>query len=151
MQRNLNPATLPIGWSECYRGTYAVHLNGSLLTSVLSACNKSKVLLACRPVGNITFTVAAMGLRADVLFPCGMLVNCTNVSNGVGWYYSDNWSWGFVPNNDPVVRSSCDTRMMNSSYGLCWHTGQSVGGYQCGSDYSLNSATNFERIIYHGS
>lgn len=151
VQRNLNPAALPNGWSQCYRGTYAIYLNGSELTSLLSACSMNKLLLACRPVGNTTFTVAAMGLRADVLVPCNTTTNCTRVANGVGWYYSDNWSWGFVNSNDIVIRTSCDTNMVNPSYGLCWHTGQGAGGYQCGIDYRLNSATNFERIIYQSS
>ena len=147
----LDPATLPNGWSECYRGTYAVYLNGSVLTSALSTCYMSKLLLACRPVGNTLLTVAAMGLRADVLFQCGTSPSCSGVANGVGWYYSDAYSWGFVNGGDTVQRYSCDTHMMNPSYGLCWHTGQAAGGYQCGVDAGLNSATNFERIIYHGS
>jgi hypothetical protein len=105
-------------------------------------------MLGCRPTGNSLLTVAAMGLRADVLYNCGTIQSCTHVANGVGWYYSDSYSWGFVNNTDSVLRHSCDTFPTNPTSRLCWHT-QTFGGYRCGSSTSLESATNYERVIYH--
>jgi len=107
-------------------------------------------MLGCRPVGNSLLTVAAMGLRADVLYDCSTMSNCTHVANGIGWYYSDSWSWGFVNNTDSVTRTECDTGSINPNYRLCWHT-DGVGGYRCGSTLNLNTNPPYERVIYHAN
>lgn len=146
---NFNPNLLSNSWSQCYSGRYNDTLNSTQLSDILSICNKGKLMLGCRPVGNISLTVAAMGLRADVLFNCGTSYNCTKVANGVGWYYSNDYSWGFVNNTDMVYRYSCDTVSTNPDYRLCWHTGSASGGYRCGANTALNGAPTHERVIYH--
>ncbi|CAF4287617.1 unnamed protein product [Rotaria sp. Silwood2] len=151
VQLNLNPVSLPYGWSQCYNGTYDVFLNTTTLTSVLNTCNKAKLLLGCRPKGNTNLTVAAMGLRADVLYNCSTYSSCTNVANGVGWYYSDNYSWGFANDNDTVARGSCDIGSTNAAYRLCWHTDQWSGGWRCGASTGLNNDNTTERVIYHAT
>lgn len=93
-------------------------------------------------------TLAAVGLRADVLFNCSTLTSCRNMANGVSWYYSTMWSWGFSNMSDPVIRNSCDINM-NTTSRLCWHTGQSVGGFRCGTKVWANSDPTTERVIYH--
>jgi hypothetical protein len=72
-----------------HKGTYAVYMNSTLVSAILSLCSKGKSMLVCRPVGNSLLTVAAMSLRADVLHNCSISSSCTNVANGVGWYHSD--------------------------------------------------------------
>ena len=151
VQLNFDPSTLPNSWLQCYNDIYAIALTQNVVGSVLSACNKSKLLLGCRAVGNSSLIVAAMGLRSDVLYNCSSISSCTNVANGVGWYYSDSYSWGFVNGSDTLTRNSCDTFSTNADYRLCWHTGQNNGGYRCGSITSLNSATTYERVIYHAN
>jgi hypothetical protein len=117
---------------------------------ILSSCNKTNLLLGCRPKNSTVLTVAAMGNRADVLYNCSSISNCVRVANGVGWYYSNSYSWGFAKENDPVVRNSCDTGNTNPAYRLCWHT-QNQGGYRCGSVSKLNSDATWEKIIYHAN
>lgn len=136
------------GWIECFNSTYALVLNKNAVADVLARCNKSKLLLACRPMTAPNYTLAAMGLRTDVLFNCSNNNTCTHVANGVGWYFSDTYSWGFVSGTDAVSRSSCDTASINPIYRLCWHTGSS-GGFRCGSTTSLNSATTWQRSVWH--
>lgn len=109
VQQNFDVSTLPVGWTLCYNDTYDVVLNSTLLNSILTQCNKGKLLLGCGLVNSSTLLVAAMGLRSDVLYNCGTITNCTHVGNNVGWYYSSDYSWGFVQNSDSVYRSSCDT------------------------------------------
>ena len=135
-------------WIQCYSGRYADILTSSVVSTILAQCNKTKLLLACKPVANSVYTLAAMGLRDDVLYDCGTSSTCTNVANGVGWYFNNAYSWGFVNGGDAVTRSSCDTASTNPTARLCWHTGGS-GGYRCGSTLSLNSATTWERAIWH--
>lgn len=150
VQINLDPSLLPLGWTQCHSSAYAIHLDTPRLNSTLNACNKAKLLLACRPMNTTNFTVAAAGFRSDVLFNCGNAPSWTNIANGVGWYYSNSWSWGFVNASETVVRSSCDLTT-SSATRLCWLTGQSIGGYRCGANLPLNTDWTSERIIYHSN
>jgi hypothetical protein len=92
-----------------------------------------------------------MAPRADVLFNCGEQNNCTQQSNGVGWYYSTTWSWGFAPGGLPVNRDSCDFNdggQASPQLRLCWHTGGNslTGGYRCGNDTPFGS--DWHRIVF---
>jgi hypothetical protein len=107
---NLDPTDITsLGWTMCYNDTYDVVMNSTLLATILAECNKGKLLLGCRPVNTTILTLAAMGLRSDVLFNCGTTTTCVHVANNVGWYFSTDYSWGFVNGTDSVYRVSCDT------------------------------------------
>ncbi|CAF1338358.1 unnamed protein product [Adineta steineri] len=151
VQLNFDTQALSNDWSLCYNDTYNVILNDSVLISILGICNKQKLMLGCRPVGSSLLSVAAMGLRDDVLYSCGMSTSCTHVANGVGWYFAYEYSWGFVNNNDVVYRSACDTASTNPIYRLCWDTISAHGGYRCGNITALSSSTTYQRVIYHSN
>jgi hypothetical protein len=148
------PESELVGWTECFQETYASY---DSLSQVLQVqCTKAKLLLACRPVGAANFTVLAMAPRADVLFDCGSGYDCTHEANGVGWYYSDSWSWGFAPGGSPVQRDYCDIvdtfnfpgPATDGDQRLCWHTdfGSFYDGFRCGkSDYLYDT---HERVIF---
>ena len=152
VQSNVPDASL-VGWSQCWSGTYAD--NSPPWAQLLQTCDKSKLLLACRPVGSASWTLVAMAPRADVLFDCGQQDNCSKVSNGVGWYFSGNYSWGFVPGGQATHRFSCDYTDPGSplpfpELRMCWHTGGNSinSGYRCGAN-DLNGAANWQRLVYH--
>src|SRR5262249_54152350 len=89
IQQNV-PNNALVGWTQCWLGTYGTGPNDDpILSTLLTQCNKSKLLMACRPTGAQSWKLVAMGPRLDVLFDCGQQQNCTKQSNGVGWYYSD--------------------------------------------------------------
>jgi cysteine-rich repeat protein len=138
------------GWEQCWSGTYGA--NGAGLTNTIlgQACTGNRLLLACRPVGADTFTLLAMGERADVLFDVGQQGAGKHEANGVAWYYSNSYSMGFAREGDPVSRNSCDTNNINPEHRLCWHTnGDAItSGYRCGNT-TLNGNPNWERSIYH--
>lgn len=95
-----------------------------------------------------------MGIREHVFHECGTAINCSYYDGKVGWYYSENYSWGFVNGSDSVYRSTCDTDhsstgLVNPGYRLCWHTGPTYGGFRCGTYLNLNNDHNFVRYIYH--
>src|SRR4029077_18192773 len=46
------------GWTICYSELYSLAPGGSLAT-ILAACNKANLMLACRPVGTNTYGVLA--------------------------------------------------------------------------------------------
>ena len=143
-----------VGWSECFANLYnevEPDLTGEILGE---ECTGSKLLMACRPVGAANFQLLAMGERADVLFDVGSQSDGTHEANGVAWYFSDNFSWGFAPAGDTVNRTECDTQFggpeADSDLRLCWHTlGNEIGtGYRCGANESLNGSDEFERVIF---
>jgi hypothetical protein len=154
VQQNVAESALA-GWSVCYSGNYGD--NVSLMT-ILANCNKAKLLMACRPTGQPTFNLVAMAPRVDVLFDCGQQTNCTKQSNGVGWYYSDSFSWGFAQGGESVYRNSCDYGgggpQTNPHLRMCWHTGggSTNGGYRCGDDnLGPYPDQNWQRVVYHAN
>jgi hypothetical protein len=147
VQQSVPAATLT-GWTPCYSDLY--NNFDTPMQQILAQCDKSKLLLACRPVGSPTFTTLAMAPRADVLFDCGFQESCTNVANGVGWYYSDNYSWGYAPGGETVSRTSCDIEATGNGDRLCWHSGGGNinGGWRCGASTNLNDDPSWERVVY---
>jgi hypothetical protein len=65
-------------------------------------------MLGCGFTGAPLLLLAAMGSRESIFYDCGKEKDCVHVENEVGWYYSQNYSWGFVQANDSVYRDSCD-------------------------------------------
>jgi len=153
VQTNVPIASLT-GWTLCYTDSYG---HTGPLANVLTACNQAHLLLACRPNGSSTLTVAAHAPRADVLFDTGT-GNVPHNANGVGWYFNNSWSWGFALQGDEIQRNSCDVEASPFSPGanpdkrLCWHTsGNSItDGWRCGADVSLFSNTH-ERLVFHAN
>jgi hypothetical protein len=101
--------TKRLTWNLCYKGTYDVELNSTILADIVNRCYKNKLLLGCGPADSEILTLAAWGHREDVLYDCGTEKDCLHMVNNVGWYYSPNHSWGFVQGEDSVNRVTCDT------------------------------------------
>ena len=153
VQTNVPVANLT-GWTQCYQGSYDSNM---AMSTLLQQCNKQKLLLACRPTGGGNLSVAAMGARSDVLFECGQSATCSHDGNGVAWYYSDSYSWGFAPASSPVNRNSCDIVDSQTYPGggasdgdlrICWHSGGGAiaSGWRCGKPDFLGST--YERLVY---
>lgn len=132
------------GWTQCYVDTYNNDMSAS---DVLSACTKDHLMLACRPTGSDTLTLAAHAPRADVTFDTGG-ENTPNVANGVGWYFNDNVSWGFAPEGEEIDLNICDIATSSPSGRLCWHTQPGLGGWRCGANTNLNSSPAWERVVF---
>jgi serine/threonine protein kinase len=146
VETDLNPNVLT-GWDLCWSNVYN---EGESLDGVLSSCSGPWLMMACRPVGDTNLTVAAMGPRDAVLYNVGNETNGSYEANGVAWYYSSGYSWGFALAGATVNRSSCDTNDDSDPYRLCWHTsdGNISGGWRCGANTKLNDSTSWERLIY---
>jgi hypothetical protein len=152
-QMNLNSSILR-GWSLCYNDTYDVQLNGLPLTNILNQCNQSKLLMACGSIytPNI-YSVAAVGLRQDVVSVGAYDLAHTHAANGLQWYFSTNISWGFASDTDSISGSWCDTDVTNPSHRLCWHTVPGYDGYRCGSTI-FNLTVNpslWQRVMWYAN
>lgn len=140
------------GWEVCWSSLYGV--GGHAFSDVLADCDGDYLLLAGGPVDSNVFDVVATGERADVLFDTGT-GNTPHNANGVGWYFSQNYSMGFAKEGDPLNRTSCDAPEFlgvpdNPELRLCWHTGSNSiqSGWRSGANIWLNSSSSFERFIY---
>lgn len=162
IKQNL-PVSSLTGWTQCFADTYDQG-GATPVTTALAACKGSLLMMACRPKGSSTLQLAAYAKRADVLFDVGTSATAVHAANGVNWYFSDSWSWGFAPVGDVVNRNSCDVEDISGFGGgvggaasghedgnlrMCWHTSASSlqTGFRCGYD-QLNGSPNFERLLF---
>jgi hypothetical protein len=153
-QVNVDKSQL-VGWQQCFSDTYAD--STSPLAGILSQCDKGLLLLAGGPTDSSMLTVLAAAPRADVLFETGES-NTPHDANGSGWYFSNDFSWGFAKQGDPILRDSCDVAAdqepgPNPDLRLCWHTqtGLLDNGYRAGAATDLNSSTDYTRYIYQAT
>jgi hypothetical protein len=138
------------GWTVCYTDLYSA--GTGVLTSILAACNKANLMLACRPVGTNTYSVLAQAPRADVTFVTPSDTTTVHVANGTAWYFNTSRSWGFAKGSDAVFKNSCDTSVAsNAEQRLCWHTtsGNVTTGWRCGATEGLNGSAAWERVVLH--
>jgi hypothetical protein len=132
------------GFSVCYQDLYANTIDE---TKIQADCNGDVLMLACRPVGSNTYSLAAMGLRDEVLLPVAATSTASHVHNNVQWYFTEDYSMGFAPEGATISRTECDNGVPeDADKRLCWHT-IPVGGFRCGVDTFLNSNPGWERIV----
>lgn len=140
------------GFTECYSSAYGN--SGDAIATVLAGCSSGGVLMmAARRTGSDMFEVLAAAALADVTFDTGT-GNATHNANGVEWYFSDNYSWGFAGGGDLVFRTSCDINGSAWTGGserdrLCWHTGGGLmdGGWRAGTFIELNGDNGWEKVL----
>jgi hypothetical protein len=138
------------GWDRCHVDTFS---DVSSIGAIRGSCDGANLLVACRVAGSDVLTVAAHAPRDDVFFETGT-GNDLHVANEVGWYFDENWSWGFANPEDSVNRTSCDTVMdVRPEERLCFHTsgGLVASGYRCGAVPGLTSSYAsdlWERVVF---
>lgn len=144
IQTNVPLADLS-GWSICYSTPYR---DGTHPENIIAACTGSKIMLACRPTGSNTLTLAAYANRNEVFLDTGDRNNIVHTANGVDWYLSGNYSMGFAPVGAGVRRSSADVAGFGDGQRLSWHTHDGgVGGYRCGDSGGLNGSNAWEKLV----
>jgi hypothetical protein len=147
VQTNVPIANLT-GWSQCYLDDHTTNMSTA---TVLGACTKARMMLACRPTGSTTLQTLAWANRSAVTTDTGTgsADFTTTIANNVAWYFNSAWSWGFLPVGDTFTHFVCDTSAaIDPSLRLCWDTTQTNGGYRCGSNRNLSGSTAFQRIVY---
>ncbi len=143
VQQNVDEATLG-GWHVCNHEGYSDMTD---VGQMQAACGGQYVALGCRPMGSQTYTLLAMGERAQVFNNVGDQNNNVTESNGVNFYFSGGWSMGFVPLGTAPERNSCDTGQDQGDLRMCWHTSNNSTqpGYRCGQNYPFDNA--WERVV----
>lgn len=148
VQNDVAAATVTNTWgfTQCFSATYGA--SGLTTAGMLSNCQGDYLMMGARRTGSNVFEVLAAANYADVIFNTG-ISNITHKANGVGWYFSSSWSWGFASATDTVVRNSCDISGAQERDRLCWHTGGS-GGWRAGSFTGLNYDNGWEKVLLVG-
>jgi hypothetical protein len=148
-QNNVPQALVNLGgWTQCY--TEAYNAAGTINT-ILTACNKANLMLACLQTGTDTYRVLAQAPRADVTFNTTTDTTTTHVANGTAWYFSTSKSWGFAKAGDAVSKNSCDTGVStDADQRLCWHTTATTlsSGWRCGAQEGIFD-TSYQRVVLH--
>ena len=80
------------GWSQCYNAPYGTPLYS--VSSITTPCTGTSILLGCRQVGNPNLNIAAYSPRSIVFGPTNTGNAGLPISNGVMWYFTDNFSMG---------------------------------------------------------
>merc|ERR1712096_239206 len=123
------------GWSECFVSPYSDHTGFRLTEIINQLCTEDYLMMACRKTGSSTIQLLAWAHREDVLFNTG-IQDITHNAQGAGWYYYNQWSWGFVIEGEDVHRDYCDYHGDVGYTRLCWDTFK-YGGWRCGEDEGL--------------
>ncbi|MGJ8673148.1 PEP-CTERM sorting domain-containing protein [Rubritalea sp.] len=105
--------------------------------------------------------IGALDLSGNVLLGAtgtAEVLTVTNSDTVASSYASSNLHWynynptgtsgsvGFALNSD-VTLNSADTATADGEYRLSWHTHGDVGGYRVGSTTSLNSSTDYVKVV----
>lgn len=138
------------GWTQCYAAPFAAAI-GNNAEAILSPCTGNYLMLAGRATGSSTMLVAASGLRSAIIQNTGQTNYTTHTVNGAEWYFSPQWSWGFVSADDPdgVYNNQCD--VSNSPKSLCMHTFSWVGGYRINNNTGLNYSNDYEKVVFQNN
>ncbi len=154
IQQNLTLTSLRAnGWTVCLDETYATD-SSTTIASLLTACAGRHLLLACtNGASNDVLQLAAADLRGVVTQVDAASPTAHHVSGTVGWYFTDDFSWGFFPAGAGVNRAPCDydadgTQTVKDQR-LCWEAsaGDLSPGYRCGASVNLNSSSTWRRLV----
>ncbi len=166
-----------IGWKRCWMNVYNNQSDG--VEEVFNKCTGAHLLYGCRNGSSVeAFTVMAVGLRSIMMNDTGSdNEDQISIDNGVGFYFNNVTSIGFIRAEDSVGKNTCDMDSTNGEYRLCWHTsckfiqiftthersltssfadypeeGDTVptfkGGYRCGVTQDLNDDAQWIREIW---
>lgn len=104
------------GWQQCWSGPFT---GTTPLAGVLAQCSGNYLMLAAGDNGSATLLLLAAAPRNDVIFDTAH-TDTPHVANGSGWYFANDWSWGFAPQGDAIHRVQCDDLV--GTLRMCWHT-----------------------------
>jgi hypothetical protein len=139
------------GWSQCYDSWYGQG-GLDLIANIKAACSGSNMLMACYSKANPgVMRLAAWAPTADVIYPVAGTSTAHHDANGVSWYFTETYSWGFYHLGDTVSRGSCDTASGSfPGQRMCNHAsaGKLNFGYRCGTTF-LNNGIGTDGARWH--
>lgn len=154
-ERSLSALTAQ-GWHVCYQQPYSAFGPGvSTAAALRAACADAGAYLIAGCTHDSVdpdHLEAAAGDASAVVLPADDDPTAAGYhrpgAGQVGWYLSEDWSFGFFEAGDGVDRNSADTSGGNfPERRMSWHTHADVGGYRCGAAADLNDADDYTKYI----
>ena len=132
------------GCSECYLKTY-----GTVTTpDDIRGCTGPYLFVGGRAIGSSSFKLGAFDTSTVILTQT--FVNTPHLSNGVYWYFTPSFSFGFS-RNALIYQSGGDMESIDGDARLSWHL-DIGGGFRLGQLLTypyLNFANDYMKAIYN--
>ena len=133
------------GCSVCYQQTYAT----ATTSGDIRKCTGPYLFVGGRAIGSSSFKLGAFDTSTVILTQT--LLNTPHLSNGVYWYFTPSFSFGF--SRDALInQDKADNLSTDGDARLSWHLDLNVGGFRLGSilnSPNLNFATDYMKAIYN--
>ena len=139
-----------LGCSECLSMSLSKSKEQSLSDKIL-ACSGPYLFVGVLPEGEDVFELGEFGKASEILEMTPL--NITNYSSGVYWYFTPDYSFGFLDNTD-LQQTPIDTGMTGSKYRMSWSLSPTdrQEGYRVGSlvlNGSKSAGQKYSRTIFN--
>jgi hypothetical protein len=139
-----------LGCSECLAMSHSKSKEQSLSDKIL-ACSGPYLFVGVLAEGEDVFELGAFGKASEILEITPL--NITNYSDGVYWYFTPSYSFGFLDNTD-LQQTPIDTGVTGSMYRMSWSLSPTdrQEGYRVGSlvlNGSKSAKQKYSRTIFN--
>ena len=126
----------------CFDKSY----KGSVRTGEILACNGTYLYVGAKERQNEVFSIGAYGLASEIHQQTPL--NMPHLSNGLYWYFTTGWSFGFVDVNNIFQRPG-DTGISHPRCRMSWLLEFPIGGYRAGELTNLTESAEWRKIVYN--
>lgn len=117
-------------------------------TAKLLKCTGPYLFVGARRTSNSTFLIGAFGLATDVMLETPY--DHPHLSNGVYWYKTHYYSFGFLGNTD-LRQAPSDFAWRDQKSRLSWNLDRNFyggGGFRAGSIRDLDFSLDYKKAIF---
>ena len=112
----------------------------------IAACAGPYLFVGARKSQDSTFLLGAYDSTDNILQETEL--NTPHLSNGVYWYFSPGYSFGFLGNAD-LHQNAADIGGTLPYSRLSWHIDQNIGGFRAGLHTYLDNDHSWQKSIYN--
>lgn len=118
----------------------------SIRSEEILACDGTYLFVGAKERQRKTFSIGAYGLASEIHQQTEH--NRPHSSNGLYWYFTSGWSFGFV-DTGTILQRPGDTGTAHPRCRLSWLLDISMGGYRVGTLTNLTESTAWRKVIYN--
>ena len=118
----------------------------SIRTDEILACDGTYLFVGAKEGQSETFSIGAYGFASEIHRQTEL--NKPHSSNGLSWYFTSGWSFGFV-DMGTIFQRPGDTGTPHPRCRLSWLLDISMGGYRAGTLTNLTESTVWRKVIYN--
>lgn len=125
--------------SPCLFADFSV----STASTDITGCSGPFLFVGAMLNGARNFQLGAFADKAQIQIPTP--VNTPHLSNGVFWYMTSGYSFGFAATGS-IDQNKADTGASNATSRLSWHLDNGIGGYRAGATVNIGYGDYFKAI-----